>query len=84
MSANVAIELMGPADSQSSPENIPELVVTGNTFHKTTIPAENEKTIKYRRGRTTYNVSDNKYTGNINYLLDSSSIEHTIHKSLET
>lgn len=83
-SANVAIELMGPADSQLSPKNIPELVVTGNTFQKTTIPAENEKAIKYRRGRTTYNVSDNKYTGNINYLLDSSSIDHTIHKSLET
>ena len=80
---SVAIELMGPADSEAAPRNIPTLIVTNNTFNKTTIPANDEKAVKYGRGKTAYNVSNNEYIGNVNYLLDSTAVTHTIHKSLQ-
>ena len=83
VSNGVAIELMGPANSDAAPQNIPTLIVTNNTFNKTTTPADNEKAIKYGRGKTEYNVSNNEYIGNVNYLLDSTAVDHTIHTSLQ-
>lgn len=80
---NVAIELMGPADSEISPTNIPILTVTDNTFYKTTPPSETELVIKYRRGRTEFNLSNNNYTGTINYFNDENSIDHTVHASIQ-